>query len=64
MLGVFLAIDGNYETQIQHMRGVAEKWHEMVRVGYLTRCNTWAAFNTTVTNKLECPLLAPKLTEK
>lgn len=36
MLGFFLAIDGNNETQIQHMCQIAEDWSEKVRVGHLT----------------------------
>ena len=37
ILGIFLAMDGNNETQIDHMRRVADEWYEKLRVGHLTR---------------------------
>ena len=63
MLGVFLAIDGSNDVQIKHMRGVAERWFEQVRVGHLSRYDAWLAFNSTVMKTLEYPLLALTLTE-
>ena len=63
MLGVFLAMDGNTETQIEYTRRVADERYDKVRVGHLTRFDAWTAFNTTIMKSLEYPLLALTLTD-
>jgi len=63
MLGVYLAMDGSNDVQVQQMREVAEKWNEKVRVGHLTRYDAWLALQSTVMKKLEYPLLALTLSE-
>ena len=64
MLGVFLAVDGNNDTQVAEMKKTAEEWYEKVRVGHLTRYDAWMALNSTVLKTLEYPLLALTLTEE
>lgn len=63
MLGFFLAMDGNNETQITYMRIVADEWYEKVMVDHLTIFNTWTAFDTSIMKTLEYPLLALTLTD-
>ena len=64
MLGVFLAVDENNDTQVADMRKIAEELYKKVRAGHLTRYNTWTILNYTILKTLKYLLLALTLTEE
>ena len=63
MLGAFLTVDGNDDTQVNEMREIAEQWHKKERVGHLNRIDAWLVLNTTVMKSLEYPLLVTNFSQ-
>jgi hypothetical protein len=62
-LGIFLALDGNLEAQLQKMKNVAIKWTDNLRTGSLGRSDVWIALQSTILRTLTYPLPALRLTK-
>lgn len=63
-LGIWLAPDGNNKTAVEVMTLTSRQWADRVRAGFLTPNEAWTSFSTTISKKLEYPLLALALTKK
>ena len=64
ILGVWIAPDGNNNTQVKELRKITESWADRVRSGYIKKEDAWYYFQTTVKKSLEFPLVATTLTKE
>jgi hypothetical protein len=61
-LGIYLAPDGNMDSQMDNMKAKARDWAEKIRLGFLPCHLTWLAWQTTILKTLEYPLPVTTLT--
>jgi hypothetical protein len=62
-LGVFIAMDGNQDTQMQELLQKAHRWADLVKSGRLTRTETWFSLVHCMMKTLEYPLMATSLSQ-
>ena len=60
-LGVFIAMDGNQEMQMQELILKVQRWADLVRSGRLTRTEAWFSLMHCMMKTLEYPLMATSL---
>ena len=63
MLGVWLAPNGDHSKQLEVMSLKVLQWTELLRVGHLSRNETWTALNSGILKALAYPLPALTLSE-
>ena len=63
-LGVFIAMDGNHNTQTAEFLKIAHRWSNRVRSSCLLRMEAWFSLNLCIMKSLEYLLMAPSLSQK
>ena len=63
-IGVFLAMDGNFRTQVEQLRAKAALFADCVRSRRISKTEIWIAIHTTIMKTLEYPMVAVSLTMK
>jgi hypothetical protein len=62
-LGVFIAMDGTQEVQMEAMLAITRKWADRVRSGRLTHAEAWFSIILCIMKTLEYPLMATNLSQ-
>ena len=62
-LGIFIAMDGNQEAQVEHLRNKANLFAEQIRTGFVSKEEAWHSLHTTIMKTLEYPMEAINLTK-
>jgi hypothetical protein len=62
-LGVYIAMDGNQDTQMQALLQIAQRWADLVRSGRLTQAEAWFSLTFCIIKSLEYPLMATSLSQ-
>jgi hypothetical protein len=62
-LGIYLAMDGNHQEEINKLRSKAEEFAGHVRTSMVTREEAWYSLHSTVMKTLEYPMEALSLTK-
>ena len=63
VLGIWLAPDGNNEKAEEVLTNISRKWADQLRTRPLPKTHAWLAMLSSVSKKLEYPLVALTLTE-
>jgi hypothetical protein len=63
-LGVFIAMDGNQDTQVQALLQKTNLWADKVRSGRLTPTEAWFSLTFCMMKTLEYPLMATSLSHE
>jgi hypothetical protein len=65
LLGIFLAMDGNFKAQVWYLREKTVVFADFVRTGFLNQADAWYALTpSTIVKMLEYPLIAIMLTKR
>ena len=63
-LGVWQAMDGNNQLEIQALRKKTEDFAESMRTGFLSKADAWYALNSSILKTLEYPMVATTISRK
>ena len=63
-LGVFIAMDGTQEVQMEAMLTITRRWADRVRSGKLTHAEAWFSIILCIMKTLEYPLQATSLSQE
>ena len=62
-LGIMIAMDGNSNAEIQHLRNKAEEFADQLRSGFIRKNDAWYALTATIMKTLEYPMPATTISE-
>jgi hypothetical protein len=62
-LGVWIAPDGNMNTQVKKLLDKALQWADQMRTGVIRKDETWLALHSTIWRALSYPLNAVNITK-
>jgi hypothetical protein len=63
-LGIMIAMDGNCDAEILHLRAKAEEFADQLRTGFIRKNDAWYALTATIMKTLEYPMPATTISEQ